>query len=579
MEAEVEEADVTAIDVDPTDQIVVVTLADELAKESNVTPPQPDDNNTGVDHSNPPPDATPTTIKRPARQVRFKLAKKVKRSSPLPTPPLTRGKRRLSTSSIQPPFSNSQDTDAPTSPPDVSQLLEVIQRQQKDLEKQQEASKQQQEDIQRLYTAVANLRCTVQAYESDKQDEVSAISLAEDMGKMEKAVMQRLDKTDKKVDGLASEVKALDGQCTRLLGRVEGLAEIMSTYTDTQKHLQERLDEGFAKYKEREARLAAIAGPEAAPPTYHQASSSFYITGIPALRSSMARLVGHRADPVVVIAQLMKEVGAVAYVSRIQLLGKQARDDRLSTRAAIVHLTTPFHKTTAMVRIKTLLSRHGLSQVVIEDCFPTTKVEEARHLREEGAKLKEAGTIHRFRVINRSGEPVMQVAATHRDKYSDYVPSAGAPEAVVQQHVEAAASTGDKEAQGQAARASTSPKPDAGLSRGGNARLATPHHQTEAGTGQSGDRRMEKERRSAGERKNTQLTPSSLHAEGGERQRPVSGPLQGTVNGKANSATNEANKLMAMAGYSQPASSSTTKDGHLGARPKIPSAGHTNLRD
>ena len=101
----------------------------------------------------------------------------------------------------------------------------------------------------------------------------------------------------------------------------------------------------------------------------------------------------------------------------------------------------------------------------------------------------------------------------------------------------------------------------------------------DATTGQNGDRRMEKEKRPAGERKSTQLTPSSLHAEGGERQRPVSGPLQGTVNGKANSVTNEANKLMAMAGYSQPASSSTTKDGHLGARPKIPSAGHTNLRD
>jgi hypothetical protein len=85
----------------------------------------------------------------------------------------------------------------------------------------------------------------------------------------------------------------------------------------------------------------------------------------------MASFMGPRADPNAVLVQLMWEVGAEPCIQRIQLLGpKGAREDRLRIRAAIIHLTTAFHKTTAMVRIKGLLARQGLQQVVIEDCFP-----------------------------------------------------------------------------------------------------------------------------------------------------------------------------------------------------------------
>jgi hypothetical protein len=292
------------------------------------------------------------------------------------------------------------------------------------------------------------------------------------------------------------------------------------------------MQEGFAKYQEREATLAAIAGPEAAPPPPQEASAAFYITGIPALRDSMAALVGPRADPTAVLVQLLREVGAAPCIERIQLLGQRPGEDRLRTRAAIIHLTTPFHKTTAMVRIKSALARHGLHQVVVEDCFPPSKKEEATRLRAQGASLKETGTIHRFRVINRLGEPVLQVAVTPRDKYCDHVPVAPPAEAAGEQSVEAAASTGGKGAQQHAARVPPPPKPGASLSRGGNAHLATPHQQTEAGRREDGGRREASGASTPRERQ--RLSPSALHHAGGERQRAAASPQASNSNSVVN---------------------------------------------
>ena len=201
--------------------------------------------------------------------------------------------------------------------------------------------------------------------------------------------------------------------------------------------------------------------------------------------------------------------------------------------------------------------------------------EEATRLRAQGASLKEAGTVHRFRVINRLGVPVLQVATTPRDKYSDYVPVAPPAEAAGEQSVEAAASTGGKGAHQQAARAPSPPKPGASLSRGGNAHLATPHHQTEAGRREDGGRREAS--RASASRDRQRLSPSALHHTGGERQKAVSGLQAGnsTVNSGAAGGT-ATSKLMAIAGYQPP--DTPQQSGYLGARSKAPANGHTHNR-
>lgn len=401
-------------------------------------------------------------------------------------------------------------------------------------------------------------------------EETSAVQLAEELGRLQCVLAQRLSNIDKKVDGLAEEVKELDNGHNRLLDK---LNNFMDATAESHKHLEDTMTEGFSKHQEREATLAVIAGPEAAPPAPQEANAAFYITGIPALRDSMASFMGPRADPTAVLVQLLREVGAAPCIQRIQLLGpKGAREDRLRTRAAIIHLTTSFHKTTAMVRIKGLLARHGLQQVVIEDCFPSNQKEAAMRLRAEGASLKEDGAVNRFRVINRMGVPVLQVAATARDKYTDHVSSATPAKAACEQPVEAAASTGGTEVQRQAARTSTPPKPGAGLSRGGNARPATLHQQTEVGREGTGGRKEASRGASAGEAERRRLSPSALHHSGGERQRASNGHhghLESAVKGDSNATA----KLMAMAGYQQPYSM-RQNDSPLGARPKTMAAGH-----
>jgi hypothetical protein len=381
---------------------------------------------------------------------------------------------------------------------------------------------------------------------------------------------------DKKVDSLASEVKELDNGHNRLLDR---LNSFLDATAESHKHLEDSMAAGFARFQQREATRAVIAGPEVVLPPPQEASAAFYITGIPALRDSMASFMGPRADPNDVLVQLLREVGAAPCIQRIQLLGpKGAREDRLRIRAAIIHLTSSFHKTTAMVRIKGLLARHGLQQVVVEDCFPPNQKEEATRLRAEGANLKEAGTVHRFRVINRQGVPVLQVAATPRDGYADYIPVASTAEAACGQPVEAAASTGGTGAHRHAARAPTPPNPDAGLSRGGNARLATPHHQTEARRSEIGGRREAGSGGAApaGATEKRRLSPSALHCTGGERQRAATGH-NGHPNGAVNGGDNATARLIAMAGYQQP-HSLRPHDNTQGARPKTSTAGHSNSR-
>lgn len=508
------------------------------------------------------PSPTPATLtKRPARQARFKTVKKVK-ACLSSTPPLTRGKRRLSSTASKSADNTKQgmtatkDNATPANPPTTT-------------------SCEHAEEIQKLWTALERLQRSVHAQQEDKEEEaVSAVKLAEELGELQRVVAQRFVSMDKRVDGLANEVKELDRGHNGLLDR---LNDFLDATAESHKHLEDTMAEGFAKFQEREATRAAIAGPEAAPPPPQEANTAFYITGIPALRDSMASFLGPRADPNDVLVQLLREVGAAPCIQRIQLLGpKGAREDRLRTRAAIIQLTSPYHKTTAMVRIKRLLTRHGLQQVVIEDCFPPSQKEEAMRLRAEGASLKEAGTINRFRVINRNGTPVLQVATTTRDRYSDYSSVSSPAEAARVQLVEAAASTGGTEAQRHAARASSPPKPGAGLSRGGNARLATPHHQTEARRNETGGRGEAGGGSSAEGSERQRLSPSALHHVGGERQKAVNGQ-HGPLNSEVRAGGNATARLMAMAGYSQP-HSMQQGNSHTGARPKAASQGPFSTR-
>ncbi len=55
----------------------------------------------------------------------------------------------------------------------------------------------------------------------------------------------------------------------------------------------------------------------------------------------------------------------------------------------------------------------------MRDCFPTDRMERARHLASYGAHLRRTeDSVRRYQVINRSGEPVLQVASAN-ERYID----------------------------------------------------------------------------------------------------------------------------------------------------------------
>ncbi len=108
------------------------------------------------------------------------------------------------------------------------------------------------------------LQRKVQAQQEAKADEATATDKLEDeLTGLQQIVAQRFASMDKKVDSLASEVKELDRGHNGLLDR---LNNFLDATAESHKHLEDSMAAGFARFQEREATRAAIAGPEAVLP-------------------------------------------------------------------------------------------------------------------------------------------------------------------------------------------------------------------------------------------------------------------------------------------------------------------------
>jgi hypothetical protein len=72
-----------------------------------------------------------------------------------------------------------------------------------------------------------------------------------------------------------------------------------------------------------------------------------------------------------------------------------------------------------MIKLKRLLVQWRVQEATVRDCFPTDRMERARHLASYGAHLRRTkDSVRRYQVINRSGEPVLQVASAN-GRYTD----------------------------------------------------------------------------------------------------------------------------------------------------------------
>jgi hypothetical protein len=82
-------------------------------------------------------------------------------------------------------------------------------------------------------------------------------------------------------------------------------------------------------------------------------------------------------------------------------------------------LCDPYMGSLVRIRVKRLLAQWRVQEATVRDCFPTDRMERARHLASYGAHLRRTeDSVRRYQVINRSGEPVLQVASAN-GRYTD----------------------------------------------------------------------------------------------------------------------------------------------------------------
>ena len=138
------------------------------------------------------------------------------------------------------------------------------------------------------------------------------------------------------------------------------------------------------------------------------AENSIFLTGIHQLREyfNMSRT----KDPVEIVSKLLFSTDVYYNMDSIVIADAAAQNNRAEARAVIIHMTSFFHKKMALNRIRHLLFKHRLNEVSARDSFPTGAKEEVKWLNRLGASMKRDGVTAKYRVINRRGQPILQVA-------------------------------------------------------------------------------------------------------------------------------------------------------------------------
>jgi hypothetical protein len=151
-----------------------------------------------------------------------------------------------------------------------------------------------------------------------------------------------------------------------------------------------------------------------------------------------------------VVTVVMRDIRMYCAVDRIFLADSQATS-RIHTRAVVVYMRTPFHKREAMIKLKKFLAHWQVQDATVRDCFPTDVMERARHLASYGAHLRRTeDSVRRYQVVNRRGEPVLQVAGSN-GRYVDHAVDEVALKALI-------AGQADNRPQREADRGKTGPR-------------------------------------------------------------------------------------------------------------------------
>jgi hypothetical protein len=78
-----------------------------------------------------------------------------------------------------------------------------------------------------------------------------------------------------------------------------------------------------------------------------------------------------------------------------------------------------FHKRGAMGTLRRELARQKMADTAVRDCFPTATMDKVKSYIRFAMRMKAAGTIDKFQIINRRGQPILQTGK-RAGVYADY---------------------------------------------------------------------------------------------------------------------------------------------------------------
>jgi hypothetical protein len=147
-----------------------------------------------------------------------------------------------------------------------------------------------------------------------------------------------------------------------------------------------------------------------------ESENSIFLAGIPSIRARLR--LPNTADPVYVVSCFLRELEIYSGMDSI-VIADNAAQTRTAARAVIIHMRSNFHKRGAIATLRRELARQKMPDTAVRDCFPTAIMDKVKKYIRFAMKLKTAGKIDKFQIVNRKGQPILQTGKRNGN-YADY---------------------------------------------------------------------------------------------------------------------------------------------------------------
>jgi len=256
------------------------------------------------------------------------------------------------------------------------------------------ALQQLQADHQQTQAELARMK---REFDLQSSEQVSVYhNLTEAVTKLKVGHTEHTDR----IDGALESVESLGTRMDDMEKDVGSIRHSVAKLTSTQ-------EEMVAELKRMGAQLN-----DGAPSPQGDQSTSMFIGGLHSLRRWRN---DQESDPLELVGGLLEHLCIYYFMERMSIADNAAREsgDRRAARAVIVVMRSTHHRREAIIKLKRWLNdmrQDGLEGVTVGDCFPAPVVHRARTLGKFAIAKKREGHFHRFRVINRRGEAILQIS-------------------------------------------------------------------------------------------------------------------------------------------------------------------------